>query len=123
MIDRSKLRTVAAWVLASTGTLAILLLGLGIFSDVRSFDPTRGGYDPPYTEYTGEPIDWSQTYQTSTGMYASGYVVSTHVDCRTGMITAEIFGLRFDYRELSDRAVAVHEPREACEERGFSPEF
>jgi hypothetical protein len=28
-----------------------------------------------------------------------------------------------DYRELSDRALAIHEPREACIERGFEPQF
>jgi hypothetical protein len=122
-MNRTTIRTIFAWVFASVGALAILLLGLGIVSDVRAFDRTSGGYDPPYTEYTGEPIDWDQTYQTSTGMYSAGYVINTHVDCTTGMITFEIFGIQGEFRELSERALAVHKPREACEERGFSPEF
>ncbi|MDN3523556.1 hypothetical protein [Halomonas ramblicola] len=32
-------------------------LMLGVIADIRSFDETRGGYEPPYTGFTGEPID------------------------------------------------------------------
>jgi hypothetical protein len=32
-------------------------------------------------------------------------------------------GPRVDYREVSERALRVHRPREACERHGFSPQF
>jgi hypothetical protein len=105
------------------GMATILLLAAGALADVLAIDPTSGGYEAPYTDYSGDPIDWDETYVTSNGMHTPGHVIDTHVDCTTGMISFNIFGLSFDYRELSPRALAVHEPREACLERGFNPQF
>jgi hypothetical protein len=118
-----RLRNVLVYGLATLGVLFALLLSVGVLADYRNFDRTEGGYEPPYTDYTGEPIDWSQAYATPTGMFTNGRVLDTHVNCTTGMISFEVFGQRFDWRELSPRALAVHDPRSACEELGFEPEF
>ena len=112
-------------VLAMIGTVTVVGLSAALALDVAAFDPTSGGYEAPYTDYTGEPIDWdADTYDTPEGMVGTGRVVDVHVDCTSGMITAEVLGsVRVDFRELSDRALAVHGPREACADRGFRPEF
>jgi hypothetical protein len=39
------------------------------------------------------------------------------------MITFEVAFVSIDYRQVSPRALAVHQPREACEAAGFNPEF
>lgn len=44
--------------LALFGALMLVVIALGVIADIRSFDETRGGYEPPYTCFTGEPIDW-----------------------------------------------------------------
>jgi hypothetical protein len=104
--------------LALGGVLAAAAL------DIAAIDPTRGGYEPPYTDYTGEPIDWDATETTTTGMVARGRVLDTHTDCTSGMIRIEIFRLvTVDYRELSPRAVAIHDPHTSCRNRGFDPTF
>jgi hypothetical protein len=41
----------------------------------------------------------------------------------TGMISFEIYGQVIPFRPFSPRALAVHQPREACIARGFSPTF
>lgn len=109
--------------LAGVAVVALLLVGVGVYLDYRSFDRTSGGYDPPYTDWTGTPIDWAATEQTDDGFRQRGRVVSSRLDCSTGMITFEVAALRFPYRQVSPRAVAVHQPREACEAAGFSPRF
>ena len=45
--------------LIAAGILLVAILATGTVIDVMSFDRTSGGYDPPYTDYTGEPIDWT----------------------------------------------------------------
>jgi hypothetical protein len=106
---------------ASGAAAALVLAGLG--ADIRSFDTTSGGYEPPYEDFTGEPIDWSQTETTEAGMRKPGHVVAFALDCTSGMIRFETLGLRLDFRPVSPRALAVHKPREACAERGFTPAF
>jgi hypothetical protein len=78
---------------------------------------------PPYENVTGDPIDWSQTETTETGLHKPGHVVAFSLDCTSGMIRVETLGLQFDFREVSPRALAVHKPREACAERGFTAAF
>lgn len=121
----ARLRAIAGRVSAWFGALVLVGLIAGFVVDFLSIDQTSGGYEPPYTDFTGEPIDWdSETYTTSTGMVSRGYVMDVHTDCTTGMIRFEILRLvTFDYRPLSDRALAIHEPRQACLDRGFQPEF
>lgn len=48
---------VLARVFAGLGFATMVLLAVGIVADYRGFDRTRGGYEPPYTGCTGEPID------------------------------------------------------------------
>lgn len=106
---------------AAIGLAAFFIAG--IVADVRGFDPTRGGYEPPYTNYTGNPIDWSSVETTRTGMRKAGYVIDVTVDCTSGMMSFEVLGLTFPFRTFSERALVVHRPREACTERGFNPRF
>lgn len=115
--------SVALWTLAAIGAVAVVLLVGGLIADYRSFDRTSGGYDPPYTGWTGTPIDWSDADRTSTGFRQSGRVLSQHLDCTSGMISFGFYGVSFDYRVVSERAIAVHRPRVACADEGFDPEF
>ncbi len=103
--------------MALTGT------AVGAVSDVRSFDRTSGGYEAPYTGWTGTPIDWTDGGVTRTGFYKAGAVVDTALDCTTGMVTFHAFGASYDWRPVSERAIAVHRPREACAAAGFTPRF
>ena len=111
--------------LTALGIVTLVAITVGATLDIAAIDRTRGGYEPPFTGYTGEPIDWdADTYTTPTGMVATGYVLDVHTDCTTGMISFEVLGLvSVDYRQLSERALAVHEPQLACTERGFTPAF
>jgi hypothetical protein len=108
---------------AILGALLTGLLLFGLARDAASFDTTRGGYEPPYTGYTGEPIDWATLDVTATGMVGRGRVINVLIDCTSGMMHFEFFGAAIPFRPFSPRAIAVHKPREACIERGFSPAF
>jgi hypothetical protein len=108
---------------AAFGALSAVLLVGGFVQDVRSFDGTSGGYEPPYTNYTGEPIDWATLDVTADGMAHRGHVVNVLIDCTSGMMSFEVFKLAVPFRAFSERALAVHKPREACEARGFQPAF
>lgn len=123
MTIRMKIARGAVGTFAAIGLGATILLAAGLALDVMAFDTTAGGYEPPYTDYTGTPIDWSAMDVTPTGMASRGHFVNVLVDCTSGMITLEAFKLQVPFRPLSPRAVAVHKPREACRERGFMPEF
>lgn len=108
---------------AALGALAAVFLVAGLVQDVRSFDGTSGGYEPPYTDYTGEPIDWAMLDITSEGMAHRGHVVNVLINCTSGMMSFELFKVTVPFREFSNRALAVHKPREACAARGFEPAF
>jgi hypothetical protein len=110
-------------VLAGIGLIAIVGTGLGAARDISQFDRTTGGYDPPYTGWTGTPVDWTTTAQTSTGFYKAGDVIDFEVNCTTGMVTFHALGMTYHWRPLSPRAIAVHRPREACTTAGFTPTF
>jgi hypothetical protein len=109
--------------LAAVGAVLLALLVVGVALDVAAFDRTRGGYEPPYTGYTGTPIDWDSLDLTATGMARRGRVINVLVDCTSGMMHLEIYGVRVPFRTFSERAMVVHQPREACERRGFTPRF
>ena len=110
-------------VFALIGFISVLLLCIGFIMDFRSFDQTQGGYEPPYTDFTGQPIRWQELDTTTTGMVHRGYVVDVLINCRSGMMTFDVFGMEIPFRRFSERALVVHKPREACAERGFSPGF
>jgi hypothetical protein len=99
------------------------MFATGFALDFRAVDRTRGGYEPPYEGWTGTPTDWPRADVTPTGMAMRGYVSNALIDCTTGMLSFQIYGQTFDYRSVSPRALVIHKPREACAERGFSPEF
>ena len=108
---------------AVIGAAASVLLAVGLMLDLRAFDGTRGGHEPPYSDYTGAPMDWSITDTTVHGMAYRGRVLNVLIDCRSGMIAFEWFKLQIPFRELSPRALVIHKPREVCLERGFRPTF
>lgn len=120
---RSRRRRRVAKAAAGLGVACAVLVGAGVVADVMAFDRTSGGYEPPYEGWTGEPIDWTAAEVTSQGLSRSGFVLRTHLDCTTGMISFGTLGLSIDFRPVSERAIVVHQPREACEAAGFSPEF
>ncbi len=102
--------------------LAALIL-TGLVFDIKNFGQTKGGYSSPYEGVTGEPIDWDKMDLTSTGLVKRGYVINLLVNGTSGMISFEVFKQTFDWQIFSDRALAVHKPREALIKRGFKPEF
>jgi hypothetical protein len=118
-----KLKYVAVRAFAVVGIAATGSFAGGLASDLRAFDRTRGGYELPYTGYTGTPTDWSVADNTRSGMAYRGRILNVLVDCTTGMISFQWFGLEKPFRKFSPRALVVHKPREACRERGFEPQF
>lgn len=119
----NSVRNNAARVFIIIGFFTILLMGIGLVLDYRAIDPTQGGYTPPYENYTGNPIDWNQLDTTQEGMVYRGFVLDILINCRTGMVSFETYRYRINWRKLSPRALAVHEPQTACRQRGFSPKF
>lgn len=105
-------------------TLAVVALGAVLVRDVTRIDPTSGGYEAPYTDVRGEPIDWLSSEVTDTGFRdTGGILLDTSLDCTTGMIRAHIGPFTFDYRTLSERAIVVHRPQDACRQVGFEPQW
>ena len=117
------LKKALLYTLAGIGTFSLGLTLVGLAFDISSFDLTQGGYEPAYTDYTGTPINWDDMDTTPTGMAHRGYVLNVLVDCTTGLISFEFFRHRIPFRPLSPRAIAVHQPILACQERGFDPQF
>lgn len=105
------------------GFLAVVLLFVALYLDIREMDKTDGGYEAPYTGVTGEIIDWDSMDLTATGLVRRDHVINFIVNGTTGMISLEFFGFEFEARKLSERAIIVHKPREAFIRRGFKPEF
>ena len=96
---------------------------VGLYLDIKDFDQTKGGYEPPYTGVTGAPVDWHSMDLTATGLVKRGHVVNVIVNGTTGLISFEIFKQQVDWQVFSGRALVVHKPREALIERGFEPTF
>lgn len=110
-------------VFAVLGVLALGITATGLAIDVSNFDRTSGGYEPPFEGWTGTPIDWQAGSVTAEGFRQTGLVVDTLLNCTTGMISVESFGIEVNFRILSERALVVHKPVEACEAEGFTPDF
>jgi len=108
---------------ATIGGLAITTIAYGLYLDISNFDQTKGGYEAPYNGVSGTPVDWFALDRTPTGLAKRGYVVNVLVDGTSGMISFEVFKHKIDFRTFSDRALAVHKPREAFVALGFHPEF
>lgn len=114
---------IAIKLLALTGLLFVFILTFGIYLDFKNFDQTRGGYEPPYTGVTGNPVNWDKLDLTPTGFAKRGFIINVLINGTTGMISFEIFKHKFDWRVFSERALIVHKPREAFIRHGFSPQF
>lgn len=108
---------------ALIGLFAIFAMAVGMYLDIREMDHTEGGYEPPYEGVSGEPLDWDSMDLSASGLIRRGHVINFIVNGTTGMISLEVFGIAFDARKLSPRAIIVHKPREAFIRRGFTPEF
>lgn len=115
--------SIANKLLGVVGLVCVLIILFGILMDVKDFDKTKGGYEPPYLGVTGEPVDWEKMDVTATGLAKRGHVVNVLVNGTTGMISFEIFKQKIEWRKFSDRALVVHKPREAFVRLGFKPEF
>ncbi|MCH9704829.1 MAG: hypothetical protein K0U15_01715 [Proteobacteria bacterium] len=122
MNTRTLIRTTIN-IYAILGVLAVIAVVVGFARDFAAFDQTKGGYEPPYKEYTGTPINWDAGDRSSNGFVQRGRIINTLLNCTTGMISFQIYGNIIDFRQVSERAIAVHKPREACERSGFNPEF
>ncbi|WP_424946321.1 hypothetical protein [Candidatus Spongiihabitans sp.] len=110
-------------IFAIIGIALVALISIGLYLDIKEMDRTEGGYEAPFVGETGEPIDWDSMDLSSTGLVRRGYVVDFLVNGTTGMISLEMFGIKFEARKLSERAIVVHKPREAFIRRGFKPQF
>lgn len=122
----SLVRKAIPFVLYTGAALVVVLVVLAAIAayDVFTFDRTSGGTPPDYADFSGDPIDWDSLEVTDDGFKREGYVLDAYLDCTTGMISFRPkIGPRVNYRELSERALHVHRPREACERHGFHPEF
>lgn len=117
------LKRSALGLFAGLGCLSSVLFLTGLAIDIGNFDNTRGGYEPPYTGWTGSPIDWTTVDTTSTGMARRGYVTNLLVNCTSGLISVQVYGTTIPFRPFSPRALAVHKPHQTCLERGFTPKF
>ncbi|MGU9951449.1 MAG: hypothetical protein ACNYPH_03945 [Gammaproteobacteria bacterium WSBS_2016_MAG_OTU1] len=118
-----KVLRVTSVIFATIGVLFIVLFISGFVADFKSFDRTSGGYEPPYENYTGEPINWNDGDTSTAGFVRRGSVLNTLLNCTSGMISFQIYGNEIEFRKVSERAIKVHKPREACIAKGFSPEF
>ena len=111
-------------IIAIVAPAMVLYTVVGLAVDFGNFDQTSGGYEPPYEGWTGTPTDWDALDKTPEGFGQRGWVLDTYVNCTTGMISVRVLDLyRADMRPLSERALKVHKPREACHRHGFEPEF
>lgn len=117
---RSRLARAAVGALALVGAVTLLALVVGTVVGVRDADRTDGGYTYPYDGWTGTPIDYGSWYLTDEGLFRPGPIVDQALDCTSGQLTLQVFGLvDIEFRPLSDRAKVVHQPQVACRDRGF----
>ena len=110
-------------VFAVIGIITVIYTLIGLTIDIISFDQTKGGYVYPYEGWTGKPVDWDSMDRTDMGLVKRGCVLDVHVNTTTGMISFGWKMWRVNWRPFSERALKVHQPREAFERMGFKPEF
>lgn len=108
---------------AIIGIITVTYGIIGLYLDISTFDKTKGGYEYPYENWTGKPVDWDRMDTTKTGLVKRGHVIDVYVNGTTGMISFEFFGIKKEWQTFSDRALKVHKPKEALIRKGFSPEF
>lgn len=109
--------------LAIVGALTIIYGIVGTIIDMNSFDQTKGGYVYPYEGWTGTPINWKSMDVNDRGLIKRGYVIDIFVNGTTGMISFSTLGITYKWQTFSERALKVHQPREAFKKKGFNPTF
>lgn len=117
---RSRLARAGAAVLAVIGAVTVVALVIGTVVGVRDADRTNGGYTYPYQGWAGTPTDYASWYLTDDGLFLPGPIVDQALNCTSGQLTLQVFGLAdIQFRPLSDRAKVVHQPQVACRDNGF----
>ena len=89
---------------ALVGVALSLCLATALALDLGDLDRTRGGYEAPYTGFTGEPLRFEEVALTAEGGLLRGRVLDSLISCRTGVWRFEVLGFSFDYRTVSERA-------------------
>lgn len=93
---------------------------LGLAQGVAGADETTGGYEYPFTGWTGTPTDYGSWHGTPEGLAWPGGVADQLLNCTTGQLVIRTLGfVDVNFRPFSDRAKVVHQPQMACRERGF----
>lgn len=113
------LPTIIIRIFATIGVLFTVYLGSALTIDIGNLDRTRGGYEAPFNHFTGEPLRFEDVVHTAEGGLIRGRVLDSLVSCETGAWRFELFGFGFEYRGVSERALAIHRPQVLCRERGF----
>lgn len=98
--------------------LSATIVGVGV-NDILSTDRTSGGYEPPYTGYTGTPIQADEVALEGDTIVIRGNVVDSEISCRSGMWVFDVLGVDIPYRTVSPRALAIHRPQAFCRAGGF----
>ncbi len=126
-LDRSRAKRLlrgGVTLAAVWGVVLTTVLFAALVVDVAAIDRTTGGYEAPYTGWTGSAIDFSEQAVTDTGFVKVGYVLDILTDCTTGVGTGELLGVRLPIQnQFSDRALSVHNPHQACRDAAFDPKF
>jgi len=105
------------------GMLTVLYGCIGLVIDIKTFDQTKGGYEYPYENWTGTPVDWDSMDITEAGLVKRGHIIDVYVNGTTGMISFGFLGIKKDWQTFSQRALKVHKPKEALIRKGFTPQF
>lgn len=116
---RKRLPGIRGVLLALIGlALPAYLIGAAAL-DIAGTDQTRGGYEAPYTDFTGTPIQADQVALQDDTLVIRGRVLDSEISCRTGMWVFDIVGFDIPYRTVSERALVIHRPQEVCRAAGF----
>lgn len=105
--------------LACIGLIGSLYIIGAALNDIGGFDRTRGGYEPPYTGYTGTPIQRDEIALEGELVVMRGRVIDSEMSCTTGAWSFNLLGFSIPYRTVSERALVVHQPQAFCRENGF----
>ena len=55
-VEEVSMKKIILFIFAALGLVLTLLIIIGAAIDIATFDRTRGGYEPPYTGYTGQRL-------------------------------------------------------------------
>jgi hypothetical protein len=101
-----------------------IILAIVVYNDIKYFDQTEGGYEPPYEGVTGKPYDWDKFVVTETGLRnVEGKILQFSFNCTNGQINGYIGPLKINIKMISERAIKVHKIQDQCLKNGFKPEW